>query len=291
MKIDLSQISAPEIVVQLTIAEIKAQILAALVALDASFESVTEADPAMKIVELCAYRESLLRQTMNDQTWGNTLAKGAGYFLDFAGAVYGLSRKLVTAADTSVYPTVAAVYESDDDFRARIQAAPESLSVAGPVGAYISHAEAVDGVKDVSVDSPTPGAVVVTILASDGDGVPAATVLSAVETALEDVRPLTDQVTVQAATLVDYIIEATIFTYSGPDPQTVITSAETSAKSYCSKQKSLGLDITLSGIYAALHIPGVQRVELASPAATVPISPAQCGHCTAIALTNGGVAQ
>ena len=47
--------------------------------------------------------------------------------------------------------------------------------------------------------------------------------------------------------------------------------------------------MTLSGLYAALHQPGVQRVVLTSPSAALTIGSAQASWCTAITLTNGGV--
>ena len=291
MKIDLSQIAAPAIIQAFTIADIKAQLLAAIGALEPTLVNLSEADPAMKIVELCAYREALLRQKMNDQTWGNTLAKGEGYFLDFCGAVYGLKRLTITPANLTVYPPIAAVLESDADFRARIQLAPESLSVAGPVGAYAFWAKTVADVLDVSVESPEPGAVVVTVLSRTGSGTASQPTLDAVSTALEGVRPLTDQVTVQTAMLVDYAIAATIYTFSGPDPATIIAACQTSVNAYAVAQKRLGLDITLSGLYAALHRPGVQRVNLTSPSANVTVASDECAHCTGIALTNGGIAQ
>ena len=61
--------------------------------------------------------------------------------------------------------------ESDPDFRRRIQLAPEGFSVAGPEGAYIFHALSADpGVLDACATSPSPGEVVVTVLARAGDG-------------------------------------------------------------------------------------------------------------------------
>jgi phage-related baseplate assembly protein len=47
--------------------------------------------------------------------------------------------------------------------------------------------------------------------------------------------------------------------------------------------------VTLSGLFAALHQPGVQRVDLTSPAASLTIGSAQASWCTGITLTNGGV--
>lgn len=59
--------------------------------------------------------------------------------------------------------------ESDDAYRLRIQEAPEQFSTAGPTGAYEYHAKRANSlIVDVSVDSPSPGEVVVRPLLKDG---------------------------------------------------------------------------------------------------------------------------
>ena len=302
-KIDLSLLASPNVVEALSFNTILAAMLADLqaraLASGYTYTALVESDPAFKIMEVCAYREMLIRQRVNDACRGIMLAYAVGPDLDQLGANWNLSRNVITPADNTTFPPTPAVLENDSDFRARIQLAPEALSVAGPVGAYVFWAKTVSDVLDVSVESPTPGAVVLSILSRANGGLASDATLSAVRTALEDVRPLTDQLTVSSATLVNYAIAGTIFTYDGPDPATVIADAGTSAATYAANQKRLGLDITLSGIYAALHRPGVQRVELdaatlaqfAPLTMSIVIGTNQAGNCTAINLTNGGIAQ
>jgi phage-related baseplate assembly protein len=74
-----------------------------------------------------------------------------------------------------------------------------------------------------------------------------------------------------------------------PVTTAVMAAAQAAATAYASAQHRLGRDVTLSGLFAALHQPGVQRVVLAAPAATLTIGSAQASWCTAITLTNGGV--
>ncbi|MGZ9909893.1 baseplate assembly protein, partial [Escherichia coli] len=50
----------------------------------------------------------------------------------------------------------------------------------------------------------------------------------------------------------------------------------------------LGRDIRRSAIFAALHVEGVQRVELASPLADVVLNKTQAASCTEWSVTNGG---
>ncbi|WP_242495575.1 baseplate assembly protein [Salinicola tamaricis] len=144
---------------------------------------------------------------------------------------------------------------------------------------------------DASATSPAPGEVVVTVLARDGDGSAPAALLAHVDATLsaEDVRPLTDHVSVRSAEIVDYRIDATLYFYAGPDREVVMREARAAAAIYAEQQHRLGLDVTLSGLYAALHQPGVQRVELAEPAASLVIDRTQATHCTEIALRDGGL--
>ncbi len=85
--------------------------------------------------------------------------------------------------------------------------------MAGPVGAYEYHGRSADGrVADISVDSPTPACVTISVLSREGDGSASDDLLAAVEKALnaEDVRPVGDRATVQSAAIVSYQTDATL---------------------------------------------------------------------------------
>lgn len=181
--------------------------------------------------------------------------------------------------------------ESDTDLRLRTQQAFEGLSVAGPVGAYEYHGRSADGrVADVSVESPSPACVTITVLSREGDGTASPELLAIVDKALnaEDVRPVADRVTVQSAEIVQYQIDATLYVYPGPESEPIRQASEQKLQSYISAQHRLGRDIRLSAIYAALHVEGVQRVELASPQADIVLSKSQASNCTEYQITIGG---
>lgn len=96
--------------------------------------------------------------------------------------------------------------ESDEHLRARIWMAPESFSVAGPYGAYEYWAASANAeIIDVSVwsDPPHAGKVYIYPLMTDGV-LPDADVIAQVYAVCNDdrIRPLTDQVFVQAPLLV-----------------------------------------------------------------------------------------
>jgi phage-related baseplate assembly protein len=212
--------------------------------------------------------------------------------LDNAAAFYEVERQLITPADLDAYPPVEAVYESDDDFRRRIQLSVEGFSTAGPTGGYKFHAlSASPSVRDADVYSPTPGQVEVTILASEGDGTADEPLLETVYNALNDefIRPLNDEVFVNAASIVNYSINATLTFFSGPDRSVVLAAAQAAVEAYALNQHKMGMDITVSGIHAALHQPGVQNVSLTTPTADISIDHNQAPYCTGITLTDGGI--
>lgn len=290
--IDLSQLTAPDVVETVDFETILAGMLADLRARDTVFSALVESDPAYKVLEVAAYREAVLRQRVNDAARAVMLAFALGADLDQIAALYGVKRLVTSAENPDAVPPVPPTYETDAALRARVQLAVEGFSVAGPIGAYQFHALSADGdVKDVAVESPTPGDVLVTVLSRTGDGTVSAELVATVLAALnaDSVRPLCDEVSVQGATIQNYTIEATLYFYPGPDRAQVLAAANAAAAAYATAQHAIGRDITLSGLYAALHQPGVQRVELAAPASSLTINSTTAAYCTDITLTDGGV--
>ncbi|MFI9653965.1 baseplate J/gp47 family protein [Guyparkeria sp. GHLCS8-2] len=294
--VDLSQLASPDVVESIDYETILSAMKADLIARDPDLEDTLalESEPITKLLEVAAYRETILRQRVNEASKAVMLAYAAGSDLDNLGALFGVDRLLVDAGDPDAIPPVPPTYESDSDFRRRIQLSLEGFSTAGPEGAYVFHALSSDGdVLDASATSPSPGAVTVTVLSRTGDGSAGQTLLDAVDAVLsaDDVRPLTDAVTVQSATSQNYTVDATLYFYAGPDRAVVLASAQAAIDDYVAAQHRLGLDVTLSGIYAALHQPGVQRVELASPTSSIVVDRQTAAYCTATNLTDGGLGE
>lgn len=288
--VDLSKLPSPDLVEALDFDTIFNAMLADLQARDPTFDALVESDPAYAILQVAAYRELTVRQRINDAARAVMLAYATGADLDNLGALLGVTRLQLDPGDPdhSIPPTM----ESDADFRNRITLAPEGYSVAGPEGAYTFHALSADPrVLDASATSPSPGEVVVTVLSRDADGSAPQDLLDAVNTALsaDDVRPLTDHVTVQSAAVINYAVEATIYTYAGPDSAVVIDASTQRLDDYIEQSHRLGRDVAISGIYGALQSAGVQHVELTSPTADVVVDSTQVGYCTGITITDGGV--
>lgn len=290
--IDLSTVPPPAVVEALSYETILAAMLADLQERDPQFSALVESDPAYKILEVAAYREMLIRQRVNDGARAVMLATSTGTDLENLGALFGVTRKTLDEGDATAIPPVPPTYETDAALRYRIQLALEGMSTAGPVGAYEYHALSVDGVKSVGIQGPPdtdPGEVLVTILSAEGDGTAGSPLISAVDAALnaEDVRPLTDNVTVQSASVVSYEIIATLFVSPGPDPLAVQAAALASVQAFVADRHRVGADIRLSALYAALHVGGVDRVTLTAPGivADLVCSAVQAPYCTDITLS------
>lgn len=286
--IDLSRLPAPAVIEALDYETIFAAMLADLRSRFAEYDALVESDPAYKILQVCAYRELLLRQRINDAAHSVMVSHAQGSDLEQLGALFGISRQLLDPGDAAAVPPVPPRYEALERFRQRIPLSLEGFSTAGPTGAYIFHSlNASAEVKDVAVASPAPGEVLVTILSQSGDGRPSAELLSTVSQKLnhDEIRPLTDKVTVQGAAVKRYQVDAVLLLDSGPDTQPVKQLAITKVTDYVTRQHQLGAAVTLSGLYAALHQNGVQNVQLNSPSGDIAVAAAEAAWCSQISVT------
>ena len=187
--------------------------------------------------------------------------------------------------------------ETDDHLRARIQAAPNQFSVAGPEGAYRFFALSADPtIADAQIASPAPGAVSVYVLTGpvglqpatppNVAGIAGTALLNKVSTLLsaDNVRPLTDTVSVFPVTEVDYQISGTITLYTDTDPVATMTAANSAAQSFAIALASrIQRDIVPSQIIEALSVPGVYEVTLSAPTYTQ-LAAGQWANCSAITL-------
>ncbi|MEI2262934.1 baseplate J/gp47 family protein [Stenotrophomonas indicatrix] len=287
--VELSKLPVPDLTEQVSFEQSYADLKATLYLLAPEYATLLESDPMSVLLQVCAYREVHLRESFNVRGKGNMLAYAGGGDLDNLGAFFGVVRQQITPADPKT--NTPTVMESDVELRRRIQLAPEGYSVAGPEGAYLFHALSADpDVLDVSAMSPTPGEVLVTLLSRSGDGIPSSGLVERVAAALMDgnVRPLTDLVTVRAAEIMRYTVKAEIVTYAGPDAAVVLDEANRRLRAYVDESHRLGRDVPRSGLYASLHVEGVQRVNLIEPADDLFIANHQAAHCTAFDIVHVG---
>ena len=282
MPIPLPDLPRPDVVERLDYEAIRAAMLAELLARWPEWTALLESDPAVKIVEAAAYVELLLRDRINAAARATMLAYAAGADLDHAAA----------ATDVARLPG-----ESDERLRARAQAAWAALSTAGPLAAYRHWAGAVEGVGDVLVTTPAAGQVLVTVSALAADGAAGADLLAAVRAAVtSDLRrPITDDVTVQAASVQTYTVAAVLAVGAGgPDAEAVRAASEAAVRIAVADRR-IGRDVPASRLYGALFTPGVDDVGLtiripAGTNITRPVSDVAVGAttvpvCTAVEVT------
>ncbi|WP_407907425.1 baseplate J/gp47 family protein [Escherichia coli] len=291
--VDLSELPPPEIIATLDYEAILSDVMAMIIAAypqekqPAIAAAMTlESEPLTVIAQVFSYRELMLRQNINDGAAACMLSHANAGDLDNLAANNNTARLTVAEATD----TTDAVMESDSALRLRAQSAFEGLSVAGPTGAYEYFAKSASGkVADAKASSPDPAEVVVSVLSSEGDGTASDELIATVNAKLssESIRPVGDRLTVQSAEIISYDIQATLYLYPGPESEPVVSAAEASLQKWLKSQGRIGLDVAKSAIQAALHVQGVQRVELDLPERLI-ISDTQAARCASVTITRGG---
>ena len=196
----------------------------------------------------------------------------------------------IESAENITTSTGGADIEDDNSLRERIKQAPEKFSNAGSKGAYrYWTATAHQDIIDVAVLNPTAGVVNVYPLTKSGSPTPE--ILTLVEDILtdEEIRPLTDQVIVQAPEQIDFSIEGSITLYNFADADSVVAEMNSKLDKYILELKSkLGKDIVPTQIIAILNsIYGAYKVDLIFPTFTE-IDEHQWANCTGYNISIAG---
>lgn len=293
--INLSALAVPDAIVVPDAADIFTRWLARLRELDPEFDAVVESDPAYKQGEINAYQLTLAFQRVNDAVRAVFLASARDPDLDQLGAGFNVSRLVIKPGDPDAVPPVDPVYEDDDAFRERIQLSWAQLNTAGARNAYRFHAKSADNdVLDADAYGPEthnrPGEVDVYVLSRTGNGEAGIILLESVMNTLsaDEVRPLTDFVSVKSASIATYTVTAELDIPDGPDAQTVLENAISTLMSYNQLSHRINAIVPLSAIYSALQQPGVSRVKLTSPTADLEAAAGQAPWCSAINITRKG---
>ena len=326
--IDLSKLDPPEVIKTVDFDALLQEMKAEAIKVSPQLAPYLgyESETATQILRICAHFRMLDRLEFNDGARALMLAYSTGTNLDHLGAPFGVERPTIQEANKSISPAIPEIRMDDEEYRQLIPLSLNGHTTAGPRGSYIYWARKASGVvKDVTVDAPRftileldpalaaqlpenaivlgvaddagldkpmPGDVAITVLSREEGGIPSQAVLDAVKTMLndEDIRPLTDRPRCRAATIIPYQIDASLILYDGPDASTVITAARDALTTYVKSNQRLGHDITLSGIYQALHQPGVQNVHIIHPPGDIVVGSNEAAVCAAegIRVTVGG---
>lgn len=301
--IDFALLPAPKVIETLDYEVILATILARYQAkatergVGVSASALLESDPAKILLEVAAELVVQESQKRNDAAQAVLLATATRTDLDAVAAHFKTKRAIIDPGDANAVPPIAPTYEGDESLRRRAHLAYEALSVAGPRGAYIYHAlSAHPKVKDAWAEMTSPGHILVTVLSHDGDGTPSAEVLQAVRDKIapadqdQELRPDSDDVTVVAAEVVHYRIEAELDLYNLPEAEAALDLARTGAAAYAAKQHRLDEPVAHSGLDGAMHLAAVREVHIVEPAVTLPAHSGRAYFCDGVEIRKRGAA-
>lgn len=230
-------------------------------------------------------------------TTGTVMAEATEAGAEYNGFTTGLINKIVdpvayvaSVSNTTTSQSGADV-ESDEDYKQRLMLVFSAPSTAGSVEGYQYWALKADStISDVTVSSPSAGNVTLTALLENGQ-VPGAEILAAITATLEPHRPLTDNLTVQAPTAVDYTVVFTYYINSADSSQiSTIQAAVTAAvNEYVAWQcEKLGRDINPDELRKRVLNVGASRLTITTPTLTT-VDGDEYANNTAITVTYGGL--
>ena len=186
---------------------------------------------------------------------------------------------------------------TDEEFYQLMRQSMDAYSCAGARGGYEYFAKQVSTeIADVIANSPSPGVVKLYVLMEDG-ALAGEEVKGAVLAACNanEVRPLTDLVSVEDAEQAEYNVKFTYYTQTGTGrPAADIRQAvEAAVAEYTAWQSAkLGRDINPDELRERLYHTGIKRVVLAEPVFTVlkndGKTPPQVAKLGTVTITNGG---
>lgn len=182
--------------------------------------------------------------------------------------------------------------EDDESFYQRMRESMSAYSTAGSRQSYIYYAKSTNAnVGDVHVESPSPGSVDVYIMRTDGE-LPDDELIEAVQQALsaDEVRPLTDLVTVKKPTPVSFDIKVTWYRDLDDTEsyETIESELERATTEYLEWQTTkMGRDINPSMMLKILMGSGAKRIVVEAPEFET-VEENQVAQVGEITLTFGG---
>lgn len=304
--IDLSRLPAPAVVETLDYEAILSALKADLTARAPELAPVLalESEPLVKLMQVAAWREMVLRQRVNDAARAVMLPWATGADLDNLAARYDLAR----------LPG-----EDDERFRRRVLIGYHALSAAGSRQSWMLRALSVStDIRQVDVWADRPGRVKIAVLARVAAPLHAVTaeqaaigqalfgrhpqldaaqpmrwraaevsdpIVTQVGQALlaEDVRPLSVEVDVTTATVKPVTVTATLIHPPGPDGTLLAAQARARLMALAAQMR-FRVDLTRAQITAALMGEGLRDVILTQPTADVSVGHGEIAAITAVTI-------
>ena len=272
---DLASLPTPAVIETLSFETIFSELQTEFQSRYPDYSALLASDPAVKLLEVAAYREVLLRNRINAAAKASLLAFATGSDLDHLAAFYGVTRLL---------------NENDEALRLRTRQRIIGFANAGGAAHYRYWAlSASPEVADVEVDSPEPGRVRISVLAKGEEQTVSNAVLDAVRAVVlrDDIRVLTDTVEVVAAELMPVTVHARLWLY--PDaPLETLAAIQAVFASSLAAYAGLGWDLTRSWIVGQLQRAGVHKVDLLSPATDIRVAANQAVRLASLNLEFAG---
>ncbi len=272
---DLASLPTPAVIESLSFETIFSELQAEFQSRYPDYSALLASDPAIKLLEVAAYREVLLRNRINEAAKASLLAFATGSDLDHLAAFYGVTRLMD---------------ESDEALRLRTRQRIIGFANAGGAAHYRYWAlSASPEVADVEVDSPEPGRVRISVLAKGEEQTVSNAVLDAVRAVVlrDDIRVLTDTVEVVPAELMPVAVYARLWLY--PDaPLETLAAIQAVFASTLAACAGLGWDLTRSWIVGQLQRAGVHKVELLSPTTDIRVAANQAVRLLSLNLEFAG---
>jgi phage-related baseplate assembly protein len=257
--LNIADLPPPEVVEELDFEAILSVAAADLVARFPAIAGVIglESEPARKLLEVVAFRETLTRARINDAARANLLAFAVGSDLDHLAAFYDVIR-----VDG----------ESDDRLRLRIILAISGRSTGGTADRYrfVAMTASIDVRDAIVYRAGTSPVVHVAIFSHSAGGVPSPLLLEAVRQALNasNVRMVNDTIEVRSA--VSQTINVTADVWLLPSAEyAVFEGMEAALRAAFDLEAGLGFDLNRAWLTARLMQAGVQRVAIITPASDV----------------------
>lgn len=187
---------------------------------------------------------------------------------------------------------------TDEEFYELLRLSMDGYSSAGARGGYVYFAKKDNTeIGDVAAVSPSPGVVKLYVLMKDGTPASEEIKREVLEKCSDDdVRPLTDFVSVEDPETVSYNITFTYYIQpdTGKSADEIETAVRAAVDEYAAWQcEKLGRDINPSRLVGLLMQTGIKRVELDEPLDTVLRGSKdgqvpQVAALGSVAITNGG---
>lgn len=272
---DFASLPAPAVIESLSFETIFEELQTEFQSRYPDYSALLASDPAVKLLEVAAYREVLLRNRINEAAKASLLAFATGSDLDHLADFYGVTRL---------------TDETDEALRLRTRQRIIGFANAGGAAHYRYWAlSASPEVADVEVDSPEPGRVRISVLAKGEEQTVSNAVLDAVRAVVlrDDIRVLTDTIEVVPAELMPVMVHARLWLY--PDaPMETLSAIEAVFAFTLAACAGLGWDLTRSWIVGQLQRAGVHKVDLVSPATDIRVAANQAVRLLSLNLEFAG---